>query len=943
MKFHYTLFLCLLVAVPIFAHAQGNREVIEEIVVTGSHISGTLEKAALPVEVIDAIDLEERGVPHINEIIRSITATQGLIGERNNLDTRGGQFNEGVTTINLRGLGSARTLTLINGQRHVATDSWGVDVSVIPMNYISRVEVLKDGAAAVYGSDAIGGVVNFITRDDFEGFEVRGDYQQIEDSDGDWNVGAIGGWSNERLHASAAFEYGRRGELLARERDWGLRPFAENPDGNYSILGNPGNFINLSPFGIHADPNCENLGNQKAGAFCRFPLNFFFNLLDNTETIKSMGSVEYEWDRHTIKLEAAYSQVDIPDANTSPSYPFSSEVLPAYYVFPDHPGRIAFFQENPDFAGKFNPALPLVFWGRLAGVAGAPSGNGAPGKGQRHTGQFRLGVSMKGTLVDTTLDYNLGVNYSKRKRDISLNGSITEKYALALRGLGGPECDPATGTPGVGACEYFNPFSNAVEYSVLTGQANPNFNPAFANSPELLEWIIENGTSYLTNELLVAELILSGDTGFALPGGEVGYAAGGQLRRDYYKLNSSDNYNLDLNPCPYNNPVSVTLGITNSLDCTGREVGPFGLLTGVEPVDLDRTVYNVFAELALPVTDSLDVQAALRYEEYGSLGGSTVDPKIAFKWQTADWIALRGSLSTTFRGPPLSFIQGGATSYSYVRALRGFRRVVVVGNPGLDPETALSSNVGILVNAGGLTASLDYWRFDFDKPFQTEDPTQITQAYNTNGCADGGSGVGTNACETLRKQIYPLGSAGSDILYISRQVINGADIRTEGLDFSARYERNLNSLNLSVGVKGTYLMNYKSEDFRNVGGVTLAPGGNFVGYINEGTPFQPLLDLKGYLFSRLEKGPHTLTYRANYTSGYDDVSPAAAELADIRSHLTHDITYNLDLFAGSTRILASVYNLTDRNPPLASTGQNYDAYTHNPFGRMVKIGIIYSF
>ena len=126
-------------------------QAIEEIVVTGSFIRGTPEDAALPVDVLTRADMEEVGDPSINELIRNLNVSSGALAETNQFDTRGGQANEGVSTVNLRGLGSARTLVLINSKRHVATEELGVDISAVPGIAIGRVEVLKDGAAALYG------------------------------------------------------------------------------------------------------------------------------------------------------------------------------------------------------------------------------------------------------------------------------------------------------------------------------------------------------------------------------------------------------------------------------------------------------------------------------------------------------------------------------------------------------------------------------------------------------------------------------------------------------------------------------------------------------------------------------------------------------------------------------------------------------------------------
>jgi iron complex outermembrane receptor protein len=184
---------------------------IEEVVVTGSFIKGTPEDAALPVDVISRSDLEDVGSPSVMEMVRNLSVTNGNIGETNLFDTGDGQCNEGVSTANLRGLGSARTLVLINGKRHVSTESIGLDISAIPSKALGRVEILKDG------SDAIADVMNFITRDNFEGLEIRGSHQNIQDSEGDNSIGFIFGHRTDNVHFAVSAEYDERGELNIKE------------------------------------------------------------------------------------------------------------------------------------------------------------------------------------------------------------------------------------------------------------------------------------------------------------------------------------------------------------------------------------------------------------------------------------------------------------------------------------------------------------------------------------------------------------------------------------------------------------------------------------------------------------------------------------------------------------------------------------------------------
>ena len=198
------LALVSMVTAVAFVSTTWAEEQIEEVVVTGSYIKGTPEDAALPVDVLSRADMEDVGDPSIREMMRNLGVSSGNLGETNQFDTRGGQAAEGVVTVNLRGLGAARTLVLINNKRHVATESIGVDISAVPTIAIGRVEILKDGAAATYGSDAIGGVVNFITRSDFEGLEFSGSHMNIADSDGDSQFG-IDLWWTYRQRAICDF------------------------------------------------------------------------------------------------------------------------------------------------------------------------------------------------------------------------------------------------------------------------------------------------------------------------------------------------------------------------------------------------------------------------------------------------------------------------------------------------------------------------------------------------------------------------------------------------------------------------------------------------------------------------------------------------------------------------------------------------------------------
>ncbi|MDK2769425.1 MAG: TonB-dependent receptor plug domain-containing protein [Sphingomonas sp.] len=250
-------------AAPAFAQDSGEES---EIVITGSLIAGTPEDAALPVDVIGAEELAKQGNPTVLDLVKALPSSSASLGDANQFDSRS-QGAEGIATVNLRGLSPQRTLVLLNSKR-LATSGNGVpavDINLLPQAAIGRVEVLKDGAAATYGSEAIAGVVNFITRTNQRGFQGSGSYRFIDGSDGDIDASLSFGHVGENFRVLIAAGYQQRGQLMAKERDWAIRPYAENPQGGWTGGGNPANFLFLgatgSPVsGIAADTACAPLG-----------------------------------------------------------------------------------------------------------------------------------------------------------------------------------------------------------------------------------------------------------------------------------------------------------------------------------------------------------------------------------------------------------------------------------------------------------------------------------------------------------------------------------------------------------------------------------------------------------------------------------------------------------------------------------------------------------
>jgi outer membrane receptor protein involved in Fe transport len=929
-------------------------EAIEEVVVTGSFIRGTPQDAALPVDVVSQQDLMDIGNPTIAEMVRNLNISNGNLAETNQFNGSGGQGNEGVNTINLRGLGSARSLVLINGRRHVADSNIGVDISAIPSIAIGRLEVLKDGAAALYGSDAIAGVVNFITRENFEGIEARVSGQTFEESDGEYQAGIIWGGGNDRWHLTAAAEYERRSEVSLGDLDWAVRPLAANPQGGYSGIGNPGTIF---PFGIGAtgdvgiigrvtDPRCEEFGNTNDNGTCRFQFTQFDNLVEKQDTYKLFGQMTYDLSENVeFNLEGLYTKMEIPEWKTSPSYPPQALFGADRFVQMDHPGVLDLQAKYPGIFPDGTLFLaPLV---RHAGAAGFVGGNAREAK--RETDTYRLAAGIEGTAFNDELGFNIAVSWSKRERYTTGVDMYVERMALAFDGLGGPNCDPATGTPGQGGCLYYTPFSNGWATSALTGFQNPDANPELVRmNRELQTWLDTGELGTQTDyELMVFDATFDGTTGIELAGGTVGWAAGIQARQEKYTLDPNDINDLTINPCPFVDPVSVTLGHVDTLDCsqsaTTTDTGLFAFLSGTIPGDTERTVYGAFVELSLPISEKLTGQLAARFEDYGGNVGETVDPKLALRYQATDNIALRGSVSTTFRGPPQNFLQGRGTALSFVAATSAFKAIDTLGNADLKQEEAVASNFGIIFDYPQFFGSVDFWQFDFTDPLQVESFNGIVAAYGSNSCAD--PAVASAACDELRGKISF--QAGADpvpgnITRISRLYTNGGDITTSGIDWFGQYDFDTSFGELALGTQGTYTLEYDVDDFTTDDGLFLIAGGDFAGNLNDNrNTLTPITELQGSVFARLTRDAHRLTVTGRYWGEYDDEG-AIADLQTVDEHFTVDLNYNTTLMDDQLGINVSVFNVFDNLAPRAQTDLNYDPYTHSPFGRMIKVGLSYS-
>jgi iron complex outermembrane receptor protein len=974
---------------PAQAADKTDANTVAEVVVTGSFIAGTPENAALPVSVLSADTLSKQGSPTAVELLKALPEAAGIIGESNQFTAGRGQGAEGLGSINLRGLGPERTLVLLNGHRLPTAAGTFVDSNSLPLSAIGRIEVLKDGAAATYGSDAIGGVVNFITKKNVKGLEVGGDYRNVRGSDGDWGVNASWGATGDTWNGFVTAAYQHRSALPVTARSWAHQAYDNNPEGGWSGASNPTEFTPAISLGgllvpnsaaAFVDAGCGAMGGVLTGANvtaagtgasnCRTQYTIWDNLEEEQNSYQIYGEFNAQvFGSAKFHTELAYASTDIPHANTTPSYatsrPVSQTVEPAnlypavyvagtsplvsflYYVPATNPGFQAYAAAHPT---QLSPAAPGAFitvgnW-RPYLAGGNPEFGYGESYGTRKHEQWRWSADLSGDLGSANWDTSL--TYGRYRYYSAGYDTLTDRLELALRGLGGAGCNYQTGTPGAGGCQYYNPFSNAAPGAPRNGLTNPGYVSSVANSADLTAWMFPFQYGEQVTQTWEANAVLNGHLArFALPGGEIGWAAAVQWRHNSYDSHYSTFASSVASPCT-DTPVN------GSTTCTPH-ASPAVFLGTATPLSLSQDIFAGFAEASLPVTDKLNFDLAARYEDYGANGGSTFNPQLRAKWQAADWLAFRGSVGTTFRAPPQGYlIPDPATSLQNV--LGAFRPVDTLGNPALAPEKALVFSFGAIVEAGNFHGTIDYWNYHLKQLITTEPLTSVVSALFPNG-----SGAGDN-CATLDPAfiashfVFSGPCSAANLTKVRLLRINGPEVTTDGVDANAVYRLTDTGVfggAFSLGGGATWVSRYDVGALK-IGSVTV-PAFNGVGLFNAGQIPYPLPQWKGQAYAEWTRGPVNVRWTVRYTDKYLDQRTAlfaynaayktptdqagiAAGGQTIKATALNDLSIRYFGPADTTWTL-TVNNVFDTDPPFARTELNYDALTGDPLGRTIKLSV----
>lgn len=872
-------------------------EAMETIVVTGSNIAVDGFGAVMPLQVLGRSEIERFGALQVANLFKAVPSNTGSIGF-SEADQLGG-----TAQFNLRGLGFGSTLTLVNGRRAGVSpiaDSSGtdfVDLNQFPTIMIDRIEILKDGASAIYGSEAVAGVANVVTRGDFEGLEFQADYQNASNEAYSFQ-GAVG-TRFERGHI--AFFGGYYGQTRNIRTDFDWLDARINGDGDpfrsrlLSSSGSPGSYrpatidaegriVGVDGSGRVADPDCLEAGgffirNDDGSindGLCRHSFADQLSPVQEENRLQGFFEMGFELLEGVRFFNESNASRNVIKGTRGPST-FSQGLVAEnatgnVFIPGDHPFN--FFIQDP------SEPTAIVY-------IGPDDWDNDVHAGVDLAAQMRpLGVQFNGRGVDN--DRRREVNYFR-----IVNG-LEVDLPRAWRARASYQF--ATGT--VTQTEPFDYRADVFNQLVIDGLFNP-FGTAIAN-PDLIspkDGVSTAGNAQTTIDQFsgvavettrttqhVADVIVTGDIA-DFGTGPVGLAAGGQYREITLR----------------NDP--------NPLTSAGE-----GRTIGLEFSQSGRQdVWAAFAETVIPFHDLATLQVAVRHEDYGGTIGSTTDPKISARLSPTDWISLRGSWGTAFQAPTVRQTSASrATTFFDDPTISGNgpngavcdpvgrnngALVSVQGSDDLGPQSSDSYNVGVVVTpTRGLSLSVDYWAYDYtDLIAQSES----AQAILDNDCADDGI---PNDPRVIR-------DGGGQIIQINTEFVNIGQVETNGLDIAASYGLATRRLgDFLFGFQATYVNKFDVED-----GETAFDGAGSRNFRNN---FSPIPQWRFNASLGWVRGPHSVNATVRYIDGYDNDQ---SNDAPIDSFTTVDLQYGLNL-AGlfgntGTSLVVGADNIFDQDPP----------------------------
>ena len=881
-----------LMAQPVLAQeAPSSAPVMQRVEITGSAIKRIDAETAVPITVIKIDDLKKQGVTTIEQVMASLSVVQSQQGTSQvvGLGTGGASFAD------LRGIGANKTLILLNGRRlaNNAFDSSAPDLNMIPFAALERVEVLRDGASALYGSDAVGGVINFITRKDYQGGTVTLGADSPQHPGGksqSANIGVgFGDLSKDGWNVFAMLDHQEQKSIGGVQR-----PFNTRYAGGISPTTNPANYYQDGASGNPTAPSCAagtNLIPDGTGTGCSMTTSSFVDYIPKSERTTALikGTLRLN-ENHELGIEYLASQSTVNSQIAPVPYGglIQNRVRTDGSLNPFYPG-------NP---GGITPNIPLdPLFNDGKGGTGAKPGfihvkwrdlpNG-PRADENINDQQRLVTSLTGVVAGW--DYNAALTYNENKVKENLKG-YSDGGLISAGVLNG----------------VINPFgSQDAAGTALINNAALNGN--IQNAKGTTTGVDVHGSREL------GDWLHAGRAAALAIGAEAGH----------------EKFLSAANP-DYAAKVVASTGI----DPETRNEG-------------SRSKYAAYAELNVPIISSLDVTAALRYDKYSDFGNTT-NPKVSFRYQPTKRVLVRGSYSTGFRAPSLYEINsaqtygntaeqsdpincpGGVAQPGHPAATNCKQQFQALGggNKNLNPETSKNATIGLLIEPfNNVTLGVDLWSIEVKHSIGTlneddvfADPVKYASLYHRTASGD----LATDGSQCPN----PL-TCG----YVDLRTTNLGGTNTNGVDLMANYKLRTGDLgSYSFAMNSTYVHKYEYQN--EEGGVWLQNVGVYSGT-------GPVFRWQHNLTANWTGGQFGAGIAAHYKTGYLDQKPTN----QVASYATFD-GYGTWTMPKGFALTFGVRNMFDRNPPLSFQTKTfqagYDPRFTDPTGRTYYLRGSYNF
>ncbi|CAG1019540.1 Colicin I receptor [Burkholderiaceae bacterium] len=888
------------------------QQVLERVEITGSAIRRVDAETALPVTVIKVDDLTKQGVTTVEQAMSRIAANQATFGVSQAVGaTTGGKAEADIRGLSgPAGTNSNKTLVLLNGRRvaNHAFDAAAVDLNAIPLSAIDRIEVLRDGASALYGTDAIGGVINFIIKRDYSGLEVSAQTQQPRakgggDTDRVTLLGGFGSLAEQRFNVMASLDVRKQKVLEAKDRPFAatgvLGTTRNDISAGTSGTSFPGDLNGFEPSGPTCNPPSSlprNANPDNTGAFdsCRYDFTRDIDIIPKNEQTTALlrGSFALSPD-HTISAEylnarnKAVSRVAA--APTGHLMPATSPFFPA--------GAAGVATQIPDIMSADPDATVL---GGVANWRQVPAGKRTSGD---DTKTERAMFEAQGLF--SGWDYRGAFGTSKNKSTASV-----------IRGYVNDDLMQEGVWNGV-----INPFGDQ------TAEGQAAIDAAQVVAPTLIG----------TNKVDFVDFRVSREL-MQMAGGPLAGSFGFEHRKERSSFEATDI-----------TAALGSLGIDPDSDTSGS-----------------RKVSAVFAELSVPVTKTLELNLQARADKYSDFG-NTFNPKLGLRYQPTQQLLVRGSINTGFRAPTLYEIYQPAsltfTSDNYDdpllcpngAAAPGASPGVVCGqqvlqrNSGpagiglpagtLDPEKSKTMTVGLVFEpTSSVTLGVDVWQITVRNlisglPEQAifGDATKYSSRFVRCSQLSGTPGAGIDRSDVDVCLNYP---NFDPIAYIDAPIENLGKLKTNGIDLSAAWRLGSTPWgSFGVVVDGTYITKYKYQRER---------GGEFINAVGRYSDNAPVFRWQHTLTGTWSMGPWGATLAQRFKSGYTDQD----ETSDVGSYSLWDLSLSWTGVKNLT-LTAGVNNLFDTDPPRtvqATTFQRgYDPRFTDPLGRSLMFRAAYKF